>query len=499
MNESKTFIRGQVWFWEDPIYGSKENKQQVAIGEVTMRYNRYCIIVQSTNVIDKSSVVVVPCSSSPNTDFDVPIQLSYLFEDGYSYARVKNLFPVHPKYLTRYICTLPDDKMKEIEAEIAKMLVPSIVDILGKDGFKEIFGSDYDSNYHKPIRESANILEMHVRLFIKEHLVKSDNDEDVISAHDLKDAYDQFCVVHNFNIDTDIVEFLDMFTKLTSNNSYNFMMRSRFNIVNFKGIRLRGNIELTIDLNDQDMINPDDPQKSVKWTDELIISFLNEYNENGVESASEKFGLKASTATSYWYKWKDKLEEQTAVEEEIKEEEQYEVIHTISKIPSTRDIVRSVSKISNFIRNECKDNGLYYNGELKVRDGRESRLVYLVDAIDEKTFYSKLDIAIYYSFIDFLSVKIRQGDVYVPKLYENSRYLDTWHFFDKAFHDQRVSRNCNISNTIAAYRKCFPDRKGIEKEWIEILKRSIASKISLSPESIDDICNEVSKLCLESK
>lgn len=496
MNEQpRTFIRGQVWYWEDPIYGSKEAHNQVAIGEVTMRYNRYCIVVQTTSLIDKSSVLVVPLSSCPNTNFDVPVELSFLFNDSHSYARVKNLFPVHPRYLTKYICTISDNKMKEIEAEIAKMLVPSIVDTLGKDSFKDMFGIDYDSDYHKPIREFENILETHVRMFIKKYLIKSDNENDVISSYELKNVYDQFCVMNNFSTDTDLIEFLDMFIKLTTSNTYSFISPPKFISVDFKGIRFRRTTEFSISLTEnQDLINPDDPQKSSKWNDDMIKDFLNEYSNNGVDSASEKFGLKQSTATSYWYKWKDKLEELQS--EEIQKVEE---LKTISRIPSTNDIDRSISKISNFIRDYLRNNDIYKQQRLEVRNGKEGCLIELSSAIDENVFYSKLNIAVYYSLIDLLSIKIKKGTIYVPKLYENSKYLDTWHFFDKAYHDRRISRNSNMIDTLDTYKKCFPDKKGIAIEWIGILKRSIASKISLSPKSIDYICREVSNLCLLNK
>lgn len=480
MDKSTLFIRGQVWYWEDPIYGPKENNIDISIGEATMRYNRYCIVAQTTETIGKSSLLVIPCSSSCNTPYDIPVPLSHLFHDNYSYARIKEIFPVHPKYLQRYICTLSDDVMKQIEGELAKLLMPSIIDTFGKDGFKDLFGFDFDMTYHKPIKNNYNALEMNVRLFIKEHLVKTDNDNDIISAYELKDAYDQFCMKNNFDPNRDIIEFLDMFTKLTTNTSYDFIVRSKFNVINFKGIKLRGDITLSIMMGERDLINPDDPQKPGKWNDESIDEFLNEYNKNGVEVASEKFGLKQSTATSYWYKWKDRLVVDNS-----------EPLSIVPRIPSTKDVQKSISKISNFIRDDLKEHGLYYKSGMVLASDNK---IIIYENMPEGSFYNKLGVAIYYSFIDLLSIKIVKHTPHIPAINSNSKYLDTWHFFDKAYHDKRISMCTSMNTLIESYVKYFPKKKYIDKDLIKILKEKIISRIDISSDSADIICKLVETL-----
>lgn len=466
MENSSLFIRGQVWYWEDPIYGKKENNLEVSIGEVTMRYNRYCIIAQTTDSITRNSVLVIPCSSSINTPYDVPIPLAHLFHDNFSYAQIRLLFPVHPKYLQRYICTLPESIMKRIEAEMCKMLMPSIMNTITPEVFKEIFDCDINFKNNEPIRQSINKIDTGVRSFIKDHIVRTSNN-DTISAHELKDAYDQYCIIHNIDITEDIVEFLDSFNKIANNSEYHFMDKSKYNVIEFRGIKIKGNLKLSITIDENDLINSSDTQKPGRWNDDTIEEFLNEYNSKGVEAASDKFGLKIATATNYWYKWKDKLDNDKP-------------LNVVTKLPSTVDIQKSISKISNLIRNNLKDDEIYIWAVKYEKDVKSH--------LEESLFYSRIGTAIYYSLLDFLEISICNGKAYIPNINENSSYINTWHFFDKAYHDKRISTNKTGLELIKAYREHFPDNGGIDVEWIEKLYQKISSKLNLIDYGVSRIC-----------
>lgn len=477
MNESVCFIRGQVWYWEDPIYGPKENNMNVSIGEATMRYNRYCIIAETNDSIKNNSVLVIPCSSSSNTMYDVPISLTHFFKDGYTYARVKEIFPVHPRYLQRYVCTISDKDMKLIEGTLAKILVPTIFNEFGNDGFYDLFGMSHENTTYNPVTTNADVLEINIRRFIHEHLVIG-NPEDTISAYELKDAYDQFCIINNMQIDTDIVEFLDTFTKLTSNSSHEFINRSKYNIINIKGIRIIGDLSLSILLNEREIINPDDPQKLAKWNDSTIDDFLKAYEEFGIAHVCEKFDIKESTATNYWYKWKDRLE-------------QKQHIQIVPKVPSTVDVKASISKISNFIRDDlCKKN-LFYNPKI-MKDNKIP--VKDFHGLTASQFYKSIGNCIFYSLNELLSIKINGDIAHIPVISENNKYIDTWHFFDKAYHDKRISLCKNAEDTFMNYRKHFPTKDAISRDWLPILKKYLF-KLNLRTKSIDIIISMIEELC----
>ena len=125
-NNTSVFVRGQVWYWEDPIYGAKEDGCDIDIGEQTVRYSRYCIIIQDSDTITNNSILVIPCSTKNNNPHDVQIKLAHMIVDTDTYAKVSSVFPVSPKSLTRYVCTLGNNVMNIIDAKLAKILLPFI-------------------------------------------------------------------------------------------------------------------------------------------------------------------------------------------------------------------------------------------------------------------------------------------------------------------------------------------------------------------------------------
>lgn len=458
MENSTLFIRGQVWFWEDPVYGRKENNSEISIGEATLRYSRYCIIAQTTDTIDSNSVLVIPCSSSNHTPHDVPVPLTHLFHDNFTYARTKLIFPVHPKFLQRYICTLHDDVMKQVEIELIKMLVPSIVNI--PDAELSRFNLNLQSNIEEPIiPRDPNLFEINVKSFIKDHLVIA-GDDTLMSSYELKDAFDQYCMIHKLNVINDIVEFLEIFTRITNNNGYHFQDKQRYNVVEFRGLKIRGKLKLSILMTERDIINPVDPQRPGKWDDDSISEFLNVYNTEGIDAASEKFALKPSTATNYWYKWKDKMKENNTP-----------VIR--SGIPSTTDIPKSISKVSNMIRDRLK----HYDAYALVEDFEKDPNKHL----DEDAFYAAASSSLYYSLLDLLSIrKDDSGKFFIPLVNENSKYLQTWHFFDKVYHDRRISVTRDGDKMLELYFKYFPNYTGIDFDWIQKMKHRLKNRMNLN-------------------
>jgi hypothetical protein len=59
-DRSYTFVRGQVWYWDDPIFGRKEGNMTIPPWDASVRFSRYVIVAQSTLTINPLSVLVIP-------------------------------------------------------------------------------------------------------------------------------------------------------------------------------------------------------------------------------------------------------------------------------------------------------------------------------------------------------------------------------------------------------------------------------------------------------
>ena len=146
MNKSYIYVRGQVWYWEDPIYGRKERNESISSWDASVRFSRYVIVVQSTETINPLSVLAIPCSSGNKTAFDVQVPLSHsTVHTDITYARTSLIFPAHPKCLQRYICTLSDSIMEIIEDNILKLLAPSVANLITLEDL-EVIDEDKDKD-----------------------------------------------------------------------------------------------------------------------------------------------------------------------------------------------------------------------------------------------------------------------------------------------------------------------------------------------------------------
>lgn len=499
MNESTCFMRGQIWYWDDPIYGEKGTKQTAAIGEATLRYSRYCLIIGATDTLTQSGIMAIPCSSSMNTPYDVPIMVAKYFNEGYTYARCKELFPVHSRCLTRYVCTISDEDMKKIEGTLIHLLMPGVYDLIGKDTYQNTYGLEYDNIKYKPIAIDPDKIESTLIKFIKQHLAVG-TDDDSVTAYELKDAYDQFCMIHRYDTNTDIVEFLDVFNKLLNGTTYQFINRSKFNVINYKGIRIVGNLDLNIELNNHSIIIDTDPQiiaddsntnttdSKAKWNDDTIMEFIKSYQEHGVEYVCEKFELKQSTANNYWYRWKNRLDNVTEKGEVAENANPVPLSESLVNIhvPPTTSIDRSISKLSNFIREYFVSMDLYSNENLKHAD---DMIVSECDRFDEREFYRIFGNALYHSLLYTLSITVKNGVAHMPILTESSQYLDTWYFLRRIYFDQRVSNAKNIGTLMELYKRYFPYKNTVTRDWMIYLNELLLeeTKLNLSRTSIEMI------------
>jgi mRNA-degrading endonuclease toxin of MazEF toxin-antitoxin module len=151
MNKSYIYVRGQVWYWEDPIYGRKERNESISSWDASVRFSRYVIVIQTTETINPLSVLAIPCSSGNRTPFDVQVPLSHAAtHTDITYARTSLVFPAHPKCLQRYICTLSDSIMETIEDSILKLLAPSVANLITVEDF-ELIDTDKDKEEEQSI------------------------------------------------------------------------------------------------------------------------------------------------------------------------------------------------------------------------------------------------------------------------------------------------------------------------------------------------------------
>ncbi len=479
MEKSKIFSRGQVWYWVDPLFGKKGGSEKMPIGEGNFRYNRYVLIIQADDTIDGGSILVIPCSSVNNTPHDIQIPMSHVWHDGLSYAKCRNIMPVHPRMLDHYVCTLPKEIMDLIDAEIIKLLTPFIRNALRDDDIKDFFGIDMKVEQVHESPETERNLENHIREFATRHLQVTKKMGDVLTVKKLKNAYDEFCINNLIPVETDDLRFLDSFSRVTGPiiagvSSWRDLDTQIVNDISFRGVITVGDTAPKIDI--QEEPKPVEEKTTRKrggsvtrrWTDENIIEFMDLFNRKGVEACMEKYGLTYNTARTYTNKWKNK----------IASIRQANTNDPLYRKPTATDITRSVSKVSNMIKTYLQSKDAYAMGKIEIT---------------KEEFYARLSSIVYYSLLDFLEIRVNGKKFYLPAKIGGTRdSMISWKFFDIAYHDQRVSRLKNLEELCSAIDKFYDPKNDvygkirINVEWLEVLNGRL-EKIGMKPRHIKRI------------
>ena len=130
MSGTIIFEKGQIWHWEDPIYGSKSDRRAIHKNVSLQCYSRYVLIVQNTESIRiKEPIMCIPLTSSV-TDDEVKSKkyMKLLIYNktknaAISYAALDRMFPVSAKSLTSYQCKIGYQDMIAIERMIHDLII----------------------------------------------------------------------------------------------------------------------------------------------------------------------------------------------------------------------------------------------------------------------------------------------------------------------------------------------------------------------------------------
>lgn len=122
-NRKITIERGQLWTI-DKSFKESINQFRKDNGD-TWDYHNDVLIIQNSDTINPSSVLVLPTSLSSNSTYDVPIPLKGFCSllRGNAYAKTRNMFSIEPRHLTKCLCQYSDEKMKEIDEMLIKLLI----------------------------------------------------------------------------------------------------------------------------------------------------------------------------------------------------------------------------------------------------------------------------------------------------------------------------------------------------------------------------------------
>lgn len=464
---AKRLARGQIWHWNDPIYGDKKTPEDIlpVQGENTTRYSRYVLIVQQEPRDD--AVIVVPLSTKAGkiTDYRIPIWGSkYL---SFVYVRIDRLFNVCPSQLNSYICTVDADTMKMISAELIRLLLPEVLHdecvstILENRGLPlEMVCKDH--NDEESQRNSFSMIGQ----FIKQHIATSLGET---SAMVVYEAYRQYCSENKYDAES-YETFVSTFCTLLHISKED----KSFKNVKVVGITLNPNeivqpAELYPTIVPVPASNPKGGRKA-RWTTDERQKFINFSANHSTEEIAKEFKLSRASV----YKYRRMFAISTNVDTADTEEEPAEEIVKPGML--MQKVKQTVSTISNFIKEDMITANIYAytNSDLIAKQSAY---------ISKDNFYKQISAAVYYSLLGFLEIK------------ENYNGTGLNHPAPEAL---VASREYCILEEITGYanngqtpyqvrQKLKAESAGISQNWLDYLRDQLSYRLNLEPANISNI------------
>ena len=155
------------------------------------------------------------------------------------------------------------------------------------------------------------------------------------------------------------------------------------------------------------------------------------------------------------------------------------------KLPKTESLSKSISKISNMMRDFLHSSDIFNEIKPYIKDKK----------LFPETFYQKAQNAIYHSLIDFCEVtKDENKNIILPDITEYTSYIPTLWFFDRIFNSKSVSFEKTAEKLMAKYRRTFHNNDGIQVEWVELLRTKLSEKMPVEAYGIDQMVEILSDL-----
>lgn len=484
--ESIIFERGQVWYWQDPVFGRKKKggNEEPRIGEAMYRFSRYVVVVQDPETFNPNRLLVVPLSTGVHYEHDVLVDLKQIYLNQQSYAKCTALFPVYPRLLSSYICKLSDETMRQIDAELIKLLCPFIRNTFSNNDIKEWFGIDMEYKHaYKKLNNPCNVMNKWIKKFICEEIEITGNCTDSVSVQKLKTSFEVFCL--NNGIDQEVYQdefrFLDAFTKMLANHgiiSVSNLENVTLEIVNlteFNGIKIKHDrMKVVIQVKKPEIPSKeqvaDQPEKVSDsynmekgsdssrndWTDtKNQMNFVSYYEAYGQEACAAKYKVSEASCRTYYRKFKKNLSNKMD-----------------QHVLNPHDVGQSISRISNCIKDYLMQCDMH-----RVCKGNGFR---------EIEFYHKLQKATYFSIIEFMNIRLEKNSLILPIIDTDTQYYDTWKFFDLMQHDSRLNVDKNISDLMDLGRQLYGNKFGLNPEWLDYVHMKF-TKLGLRDNHVDTI------------
>lgn len=388
------FERGQVWYWRDPVYGSKGDTSvmwDVPVGESVLHFSRYVLIVQATELIDTYSMLVVPLSSRRHyiTDPELTLRADRALSNR-SYARCKSLFSVSPMQLQYMVTKISDTEMTAIDIELAR--------VLGIEKMSRSMSDIYQQEVDE-IESQRDIVPI-IDQFIDDCVSRVPGN--YVTASTALKLFQVYCDHFGYNNFYAVTTFLEEINDKLDLHLPLFMnlpmgrLRLEGIAINIRDLD-RVKIGEMIDMpvveeaavdDGAEIVVPKKKGRKARWTDESKQGFVEFYEAHGRDEACDEYGISGRTAYKYYRDFKKEVADIAIEEVEVN--------------PTT--VAEGLLALRDYMVGYAKASGLFNSmGSCVITPSKKKKNRKIRISADR--FYHILNDAIFVSLLDALDIR----------------------------------------------------------------------------------------------
>lgn len=451
-SKPSVFTKGQIWFWNDPVYGYKtDTSRKPVAGDATIRYNRHVIIVQEPNTLNSLYVLVVPLSSHPNDPYDVLIHKIYNGGDDISYARTNLVYPVHVNQLKKYLCMASSECMAIIMLRISQLFHGNII---------SSFISRYIANNMKI--DIPSLIALSGDEIIDEEIIDECEDEE----------FDVVDVVDGIKASTEEIQCT---VDEEDKNKPRYKNRGEYKKSESRLIKVNKKIP--------------DPKitKSSQWSRIQKVEFYNYYIMAGTKATAEKYNLKEGSVYTKISNIKTEIQQGLYLyqDDDSNDNESPEVSLSFDlneKYINSPEFRAIVSDFSRYIRYRMSMSRSFEKFKTNSTKSTNNNFIY---------FYDHISSGIYISLMTMLGLMESLSN---PKLKEGN--IDTFKKYKDTIDTLREFGYLNKDKDHVYMNYCDDVMYNINNHWKDFLLAYFNLKFNKNSYNLYELTNEiVSKLC----
>ena len=464
---AKKFMAGQVWYWQDPIFGAKSDENNINLGEGPLRYSRYVLLIQNSDG-RRPTIMVAPLTTRSCCSLDVGLYMPCSpYGAIHTHVKVDGVTTVNIHQLKRYICTLTPAQMEMVQEAIWGSLFEDVA--VPEDMPSE---SEFYSTFEEFMLDTEWVE------------YDAESTEPGATLKYFSYAFMEYCRVRDIRPQGDMFEVARYFKVSTGDDfpmgKYGTIQKNGL-VVHIPGVDdlpssdEEGNEDVDNDTLSEEVAQESIPEDRLKrvspglnnWTDARIREFWDYLQNHSIDLTAAKFNICKNSV----YKYRKKFADHPAITKPYIADEVEEMVEV-----RFDDLVNDISACANIIKCCISDQDIFWSPKYGMK----------------KEFYNSISAALYYSLLEYYGIEEDENkNAIIPSFDMNSQFLSEVKWLHEVGEFYRSEKSINwFGRTNRFMKSDMYTSCPLDSEWVDKFALQLERRFGIEV-SIEDLVDYV--------